>query len=130
MTAHRSEEPMSSCLSEYRLDRHLLGLESAEEKAEAEAHIAQCALCAGEVKAWHAAHAAPVRLPAPLPEAESSWWEQLQALFVSKGALWMPVASAACALVVLFWIARPGEEPFAPLSNTPQTNTRPLLYNI
>lgn len=136
MTAHRPGEAEASlCLSEYRLDRHLLGLESVEEKAEAEAHIAQCELCAGEVKEWQLARAQPVSLPAPLPsvegaesaEGEVTLWARLQSFFGTKGMIWMPVASAACALVILIWVARPGEQPFSTIParpNPPKADTR------
>ncbi|MCK6511001.1 DUF4384 domain-containing protein [Myxococcota bacterium] len=47
----RWERLSSSCLSEYRMDRHLLCLEPEAERRESEAHIAACPRCRQEM-AW------------------------------------------------------------------------------
>lgn len=86
------------CLSEYGLDRHLLGLESEEERVHSLAHIATCELCMRDRDEWLAAEAVPVAIPELAPSPWERFWS----------GSWLPVSfgtglAAACAVALLWW---------------------------
>lgn len=57
------------CLSEYRIDRHVLGLETQQERRHTELHILDCTGCYHAVREIQKEHADFVSLEAPLPHA-------------------------------------------------------------
>ena len=65
------------CLSEYRIDRHLLGLENEVERAETLAHLDACSHCHAEHFAMQKERNSFLAKPGPLPEVIASYDESL-----------------------------------------------------
>ncbi|TNE50990.1 MAG: hypothetical protein EP343_06015 [Deltaproteobacteria bacterium] len=90
------------CLSEYRLDKHALGLETPEELEETQRHLSTCELCRLDVEQVRQGLHSPSHVAIPtLP-----WWQEwLHGM--QRAWLLTTLAGATAALAVFFYVANP-----------------------
>lgn len=94
----QSHPDTALCLSEYRMDRHLLQMEDEQERASSMAHLAGCARCQQDKARLEQAQ----RVPLVMPASKHTRWRALglAAQQLSLPVTWAAALGALCVLVL------------------------------